>query len=292
VARNSRDAHGAVAESKVLYVDPTSLVLVTDKTSVLYDERVELPIDDKMVRSIMHAGVIEPVIVKKNPETGRLEVVAGRQRTKNNVEANKRLKKEGREPIPIPIIVKRVSEESSADVMIIENEIRSADTPLGRAAKMRRMLERGRTDADVAVVFGVTTQTVRNTVSILDASAAVRKAVENGTIGAADGYKLAKLEPAEQKEKLEALAKHAPKTPGKRRQGGARKAREIVTGVTATRTRAEVVTLRAEIANQEAVIKENDRRVALATLNWVLGEDSIGEFFDVPADEPEEAEAG
>ncbi len=41
--------------------------------------------------------------------------------------------------------------------------------------------------------------------------------VEAGKITTSDGYRLAKLEPAEAKEKVAELIEHAPRTPGKKR---------------------------------------------------------------------------
>ena len=264
MAKNSRDAYGAVGEQKALLIDPKKLKLVTDPKHPLYDERVELPIDDKMVRNIMHQGVIEPVLARKNPETGELEVVAGRQRVKNAIEANRRLKERGGETIAVPVLVKRASEDAAIDIMVSENEIRSADAPLTRAAKMRRMIERGRSEADVAVVFGVTVQTVKNTVSILEASAPVRRALDAGRIGISDAYRLSKLEPAEQKAKLDELETVAPKEPGRRRANGAKKPREVIEGAAPTmRTRAEVQRVIEQVRAWDGGM--------VVALEWVLG---------------------
>ncbi|RRF10818.1 hypothetical protein EAN93_29390 [Klebsiella pneumoniae] len=56
---------------------------VTDKTHPLYDERVHLPIEEGMVLNIAELGVLEPIIVWKDPETGLTCVVVGRQRVKH-----------------------------------------------------------------------------------------------------------------------------------------------------------------------------------------------------------------
>jgi ParB family chromosome partitioning protein len=48
--------------------EPENLHLVTDKTHPLYDERIHLPISEAMVLNIMDQGVLEPIIVWKDPK--------------------------------------------------------------------------------------------------------------------------------------------------------------------------------------------------------------------------------
>src|SRR5271166_2387545 len=52
--------------------------------------RVDDEPTEEMIRNVMHFGVIEPIVVRKNQETGKTEVVAGRKRTKACREANRR----------------------------------------------------------------------------------------------------------------------------------------------------------------------------------------------------------
>lgn len=93
MAKNSIDAYGANGKSNVLFFDPESLHLVTDTSHPLYDERVHLPLSESVILNIMELGVIEPIIVWKDPESGKTCVVAGRQRVKNATEANARRKR-------------------------------------------------------------------------------------------------------------------------------------------------------------------------------------------------------
>lgn len=182
MAKNSIDVYGASGKTNALKFDPENLHLVTDKTHPLYDERVHLPIDEGMVLNIKELGVLEPIIVWKDPETGLTCVVVGRQRVKHTIEANKLLLKEGKDPLFVPGVVKRGSANQMAKYMVSENEIRRPDTPLGRAKKMSDALDRGLDEDDIAVLFGCSVQTVRATLSLLDATQAVREAVEAGTV--------------------------------------------------------------------------------------------------------------
>jgi ParB family chromosome partitioning protein len=175
-------------------------------------------------------GVLEPITVVRDPETGKVEVAVGRQRVKAAREVNKRLKKQGLEPIRVPAMIQRANPHRAMAMLISENENRQDDTPLGRAKKAQRYIDLGHSDEEIAALFGISKASVKNMLALLDAPAAVRNAVEAGKISTSDGYKLAKLEPAEAKEKVAELVEHAPRTPGKKKNSNARKAREIVDG--------------------------------------------------------------
>jgi ParB family chromosome partitioning protein len=232
----SRDSLNAKGKRDAYMFDPDDLVLVTDEKSPLYDERVHLPVNEALVLNMLHApdgvpqGVLEPITAARNAETGKIEVVVGRQRVKAAREANKRLRKKGQEPIRVPAMLRRTNPHGAMGILISENEHRQDDTPIGRAKKAQRYLDLGRDESEIAVLFGISVASVKNMLALLDAPAAVRNAVEAGKISTSDGYKLAKLEPGEAKEKVAALIEHAPRSPGKKRSKNAKKAREIVSG--------------------------------------------------------------
>ncbi|MDS0779571.1 hypothetical protein OSC13_16825, partial [Serratia marcescens] len=155
MAKNSTEAYGASGKTNVLNFEPERLHLVTDRSHPLYDERIHLPLDEAMVLNIMDQGVLEPIIVWKDPETGLSCVVDGRQRVRHTVEANKRLAAAGKDLLFVPAVTKRGSVVRMAQAMISANEIRRADTPLGRAKKMADALERGHDEEDLSLMFGV-----------------------------------------------------------------------------------------------------------------------------------------
>ncbi|WP_338580403.1 hypothetical protein VXE06_16430 [Klebsiella oxytoca] len=109
MAKNSVDAYGASGKSNVLFFEPEKLYLVTDKAHPLYDERIHLPINEAMVLNIMDQGVLEPIIIWKDPESGMTCVVDGRQRVRHTLEANKHLVKSGESPLLVPAVAKRGS---------------------------------------------------------------------------------------------------------------------------------------------------------------------------------------
>lgn len=206
MAKNSREAAGAVGTTSLLSFLPESLTLVTDKSSPLYDERVHLPLDEAMVRNIMHHGVIEPIVARKNTETGLVEVIVGRQRVKCCAEANRRLEAVGLKGWTVPGYMRRNEKDKAlAGLMASENALRQAETHTGRAEKMQNALRHGNDEETVAVLFGCSVQTVRSTLATLEAPKVVRDALDAGTITKGQVKQLAKLQPDEQREKLAEL---------------------------------------------------------------------------------------
>ena len=206
MAKNSIDVYGASGKSNVLMFAPEDLHLVTELDHPLYDERVHLPLDEAMVLNIMALGVLQSILVWKDPESGKTLVIAGRQRVKHTLEANKRLEAEGRPTLLVPAVPRRGrTAHQVAAGMVIENEIRKADTPLGRANKMAAMLNQGRAEDELALIFGCTPATVRDTLAILDCTAVVKNALEAGDITLTHVKTLAKLQPDEQRSKVAEL---------------------------------------------------------------------------------------
>jgi ParB family chromosome partitioning protein len=154
-----------------------------------------------MVLNIMVHGVLEPVLVRKDGDSA--EVVAGRRRVLHAREANKRLAKEGSEPIRVPCMVKKGDDGVLMGVAISENEIRRDDSLSAKAEKLRRYIATGKTEQEAAVAFGVSLQTVKNWGRMGDLDAKVIKAVESGKIPASAAWNLSDLTREEQREKLE-----------------------------------------------------------------------------------------
>jgi ParB family chromosome partitioning protein len=244
-------------------IDPTDLTLVTDKAHPLYDPRVTMPLDEAMVRSIMFQGVIEPVVITRDGDT--CLVVDGRQRVRAAVEANKRLEKEGKETIKVTCVLRRGNESDLFGVAISANENRQDDTPLGRATKCQRYMNMGRSEAEAAVTFGVTTQCIRQWMKVLECSATVRKAVEEGKIAASAAAQLADLA-AEDQESALAGALADCETPGSNGKTARPTARKVAKA--AGKAAAKMRSRREILARLEETRLPRDYRAALL---WVLG---------------------
>ncbi|QTP32591.1 putative chromosome-partitioning protein ParB [Burkholderia glumae] len=265
MAKNSIDAYGAKGKGNLLTFDPDDLTLVTDETHPLYDERVHWPLNEAMVRNIDFQGVLQPIEVTKNPETGAIEVVMGRQRVKNAREANRRRRDRGDLPRLIPAFVRKFEPKERnkklSGAVASENTMRQAETPLSRAGKMSRNLEYY-TEAEVAMLFGCSVQAVRDSLSLLECCADVQKAVEAEHINLTHAKALAKMEPAEQRAKVKELIAAGTGVKG---HAKARAQRAVIDGG-APRMRSRA-TIEAELAAAPA---DGERAAAL---RWVLGQD-------------------
>ena len=257
MAKKSKDAYGALSQTNLLGFDPEDLVIVTDPKSPLYDPRIEDPLTEEFILNIKTHGVIQPIAVWKNPETGKTEVVFGRRRTRGCIEANKRRQAEGLPALQVPAVVRRGSAEQMAAAMVIENENREDDTPLRRGQKMARLLTYGYGEADVANIFGCTVQTVKRILALLEQPAAVRNAVERGQLTIEAAGKLQKLDPEQQRQKVDEAIKESF---GKTGHAKSRTIRKVVGARPRLRKRKEI----------EAMIGNTTGDVARA-LQWVLG---------------------
>lgn len=216
-------AKGALEGSsmKAYQVDPDTLVIVgvdtdDDESHPLYDERIKLPIDQSLVENIMALGVLEPVLVVKDKESGDAIVIDGRRRVLHTREANKKLLAEGKEAIQVPAILKTATEDKILGMSISANEQRLQDTPMTKARKVARMNERGVSDEDCALYFGVSRVAIAQWKKLLLLSKKVQKLVDDGKVSATAAAKLADLEKGEQEEALEELMAEGGKVSGRK----------------------------------------------------------------------------
>lgn len=190
-------------------MDPDDVIIIGLDTKdgpehPLYDERVKLPVDQPLVLNIKHFGVIEPVVLRKNGDTA--EVVDGRQRVRAAREANKQLRKIGSEPLLVPAMLRRGPEEALAGVMISANELRRDDDFKVKLKKLERYMMMHKTEEEAAISFGVSVQTIRNWLAVLDAAPEVRKAVFDGMLAPTAAAKLSTLAREEQVKALNDLS--------------------------------------------------------------------------------------
>lgn len=179
---------------------PEDLVLITDPEHPLYDKRVTKPVNDGLVASILMdgQGVIEPVIVTKHNGGSDPIIVDGRQRTKAAIEANILITQNGGERIKIPAIYKRGTESALYGMTITTNEHRVDDDPIEKAEKVNAMLNFGKPKREIAVLFGVSTQTIDQWLNLLELDQDTRVAVSTGAVKPTNALKARKL-PEKQK---------------------------------------------------------------------------------------------
>ena len=265
-----RDLLDARSEPRYFTFDTDQLTLVTDKKHHLYDPRVELPVDEALVESILIFGVLDPIKIWRDPNDGTKYVAEGRQRFKAICEANKRLKKKGAEPIRVPAIPKHGEDHVLAGIMITQNFVRQQETPLGKARKIYDYIHKlGRSKEETAKVAGMSVASIDNMLRLLErGTPQLVEAVEKKKIAASAAYKLSKLPPEKQKAKVERLLTEAPRTPGKKRSSNGAKARAITDGVH-LRSVADVEAMASKLARLEPW---PERKGAIAALDWMRGD--------------------
>jgi ParB family chromosome partitioning protein len=274
MAKNSIEAYKAEGKTNLLLMLPEKLHIVEDDTgSALYDpERANLPLDEALVLNIKEHGVIEPCIIWKDPETGKVFVVDGRQRTKCCVEANKRRKKEGLQPHTVPCVPRR--DKNTLMEVMISTFIRQDDTPINRAKKLARYMDLGHSEEQAAVTFGISKSTVRNMLGLAELPKDWQKAVQSGKVAASVAYTVKDLPAEEQKSKLAEILSSAPKAPGRKRSANGKKAREIATGKSDGKGKRELLAWIKKLESGEVNMKEMHRAGAVAALMLALGDEA------------------
>ena len=172
---NSIDVYGASGKTNVLNFEPENLHLVTDKTHPLYDERVHLPIEEGMVLNIAELGYWSQSSSGKTPKQELTCVVVGRQRVKHTLEANKLRLKEGKDPLLVHPSLSADQQIQMAKYMVsVKTKFADLIRRLAGLKKCQTRSTVGSDEDDIAVLFGCSVQTIRATLSLLDATQAVR----------------------------------------------------------------------------------------------------------------------
>lgn len=256
-------------------MNPNDLVVIGYDTTdgeehPLYDERVKLPLDENLVRNIQALGVIENITVRKNG--GTPEVVAGRRRVLHAREASRRNVEKGLPEILVPTTVLRADDRHAFAIAISENEQRRGDDPVTRAKKAARLMRMGMGEDDLAVVFGLTRQGVKNLLSILDLDPKVQRAVESEKLTYTAAIQLTDLKREDQVAKMEEmLTTGAVGVAEARRQRQARNAgKPAAEGTHGKRPSAAVI--RTVVANEEFMsgLSEDARHL----LHWMAGDEN------------------
>lgn len=278
---NSKQSSGADATGNLLYFSPEKLTLVTDKAHPLFDERAGIPLDESLVLNVMMYGIIQPIVVRNNGKDAKgnpiIEVVAGRQRVRACLEANARLKKKGMELLRVPAVMKRAEQGALLGVTISENEHRKGDSAGVRARKLARFLDTGKTEAEAAITFGVTAQTVKNLLKVLELAPAVQKAMEKDGVPLIVAKELSALPQEEQAAALEKLVA-AGTARGAR---GVEAARRVRDGKSAEATKVRMMS-KHQLGEWKKKLKAEsgkDADIAYAVVSRILGgERSLANF--------------
>lgn len=270
-----------------LYVmEPDKLTIISDPAHPLYDERINLPLDEQLVKNIMVYGVKVPILVRKDGDV--MQVVDGRQRVRAAIEANKRLEKEGGLAVKVRVVLEKGDDAEMVGVGILTNELRQGDSVLTKARKAKRMLDLD-PDADkCALVFGVTKVQLNRWLKLLDLDPKVQEAIEKQEIPAMAAVALAELPREKQLEELKTLKEESATTGKKVTVSKTKRAAKKAAGGDAKHERPSLRQLQRIFASK--LLDDDDTTL----IGWVIGEVSSKDagIDDVMADiEKQDADA-
>lgn len=260
------------------WLDPAKIVVVGVDTedgieNPLVSHRVlklkETGPSEEMIASIMEHGVLTPITVRKDGLT--IQAVLGRHRTLAAREASRRRLELGGEPILIRCIQRKDNEVSKLRGAIeAENHIREDDDPLTKAKNAQMMLDGGRDRRSVARDFGISVESLDNSLKLLELSPQMQEAVKQGHIRPTAAATYSDLSHAEQAEVLEKAKELGVviSVPEARRQKKARKkgAGENVS----TRGKGVTISVLRKLYEDEEFM--NKAPPTKEFLRWVIGE--------------------
>jgi ParB family chromosome partitioning protein len=152
----------------------------------------------ELAESIKKSGVIQPLLVRKTPNSGGYEIVAGERRWRAAQRAGLQ---------EVPVLVRDFSDAEAAEVSLLENLQRENLNPVEEAEAYHRLIEEFRnTHDELAQKLGKDRSTITNALRLLKLSAAAREALIAGRISAGHARCLLGLSEADVEEALRAIA--------------------------------------------------------------------------------------
>lgn len=129
---------------------------------------------EELAQSIREHGLIQPLIVTKDEESGKYQLIAGERRWRAARMAGFST---------VPVIVKEVSPREMLELALVENIQRADLNPLEEAEAYRFLMEEfGLTQEEVAKRVGKSRVAVANTVRLLRLPSEVKKSLAEGLI--------------------------------------------------------------------------------------------------------------
>jgi len=145
--------------------------------------------------------VIQPILIRPWKDTGGYEIVAGERRWRCACAAAEG--NGGLDSVTIPAIVRELTDDEAADIMMIENLQRDDLTELEEARAFKEWLTRkGEASAvDLAERIGISPRYIRRRVMVLDLPDEVLEAWEKGEVGIGHLEQLSRVkDPAKRKD--------------------------------------------------------------------------------------------
>ena len=170
-----------VGESGFAYVNVDEITPNPQQPRAAFDEESLTALAD----SIGTVGLLQPIVVRTNPEGGYV-LVAGERRWRAARRAGL---------TEIPAMIRSGNDEASLTEALVENLQRSDLTPLEEAAAYQQLLEDfGMTHDEVARQVGKSRAAVTNTLRLLTLPASIQGMIERGELSAGHARALAAVD--------------------------------------------------------------------------------------------------
>lgn len=226
-----------IGGKKLLAPERGSLDTDDGEEHELYDPRILVPLAEEFVLNIDAHGVDTPILIAKIDDVA--VVVAGKTRVRAARVVNRRRKGKGEPPLKVDCKIKRADATRLLGAMIVENENRRDDDVPAKLDKLKKLMGRGVSVEDCAIVFGVGVPTVKGWLAFEDnATAETKKAAAAGRLSHTAAATLARIkDPNEQRKALEDMLSTEGRTSRRTAQIAAKRVdAKKVTGITDKRT--------------------------------------------------------
>lgn len=214
---DSKRADSAPRQEVKMY-DPNEAVIIgldTDDgpSHWGYDEESNKnPVLEADVKFTYENGVIQNVLARRDGD--KIVIVAGRGRTRQLREANKRRIADGLAPWFLPVRIVKGDARKMLVLKYGENSHRREQSPFVRAQQAYELSQQFPED-QAATIMGLGLVQFRSILKLLDLGPAVKKAVMTGELKQTAAIELASLSEADQAEKLTAILATAAASGGK-----------------------------------------------------------------------------
>lgn len=150
----------------------------------------------RLAESIRQSGMMQPVLVRRR--SGGFELVAGERRWRAAQRAGLSA---------VPVIVRELTDEESAQFALVENVQREDLNPIERAHAFRGLADRfGMTQAQIAERVGIERPTVANLLRLIELEPEVQGMIERGELSGGHGKALLAAGPGRARIELAARA--------------------------------------------------------------------------------------
>lgn len=164
---------------EVIYINVNNILPNRFQPRVAFDEK-EI---EELSASIKEHGILQPILLRKLAEDN-YEIVAGERRYKAALLAGMK---------EVPTIVLSITDDESAEIAIVENIQRKNLTSIEEAWSYKKLLDRGRTQDEIAKKLGISQSAIANKLRLISLTDEVKEALLRNRISERHARSLLKI---------------------------------------------------------------------------------------------------